>query len=368
MGDFMSKGQKQKLYQQLNAQGKNSIVQKSKDLNSITVESLLDNMRDGDEYSSIVPLMVRKDFDLRAEIMKSIKEIEDIRGNKLICYLANMTNAEVQNAPISIDASDDLPFYEMLESIDKREKKLDIVLVTPGGSIEKVDHYVSIIRSRFEEVNFILPYMAMSAGTVFSMSGDEIIMDKRACIGPIDPQVVSKDGRYVPAQAIFTLLEDIKNRGEEAIKQKKNPDWTDLQILKNLDPKEIGRASSASKLSIELVHEYLTKYKFRKWNTHESSGAIVTEDEKTKRANEIAEILCSHSLWKSHSRGITREMAKDICKLKISNPEDTPLLERAIRRFWALLSWAFEKTPIYKIYISDNYSIFKSKNIVPQSK
>ncbi len=35
-------------------------------------------------------------------------------------------------------------------------------------------------------------------------------------------------------------------------------------------------------------------------------------------------------------------------------------LDRVIRRFWALMYWVFENTPIYKIFISENYCIFRN--------
>jgi hypothetical protein len=363
-----SKKPNQKFFQQVNNQGQKQKEAPNHKPIIHTVPSLLDIMVDEKEYSSILDVGLNPGTDLIAEIKRAILDIEKIRGNKMICYLANMTNLAVQQAPISIDASDDLPFYELLDSIDHSEDKLDIMLVTPGGSVEKIDHYVNLIRSRFTEVNFIIPYMAMSAGTIFSMSGDSIIMDKNACIGPIDPQVVSKEGRFVPAQSILTLLEEIKSKGEDAISKGKSPAWTDVQILKNLDAKEVGRAINASNLSIELVKEYSIKYKFKSWTTHSSTENVVSEEEKIARAEEIAKILCDHSLWKSHSRAISRDLAIEKCKLQITYPEDTPQLERAIRRFWALLSWVFEKTPIYKIYISDNSQFIKSINITQQHK
>ena len=54
--------------------------------------------------------------------------------------------------------------------------------------------------SRFlSEVHFVVPNAAMSAGTIFCMSGDKIYMDYSSSLGPIDPQVPAHDGRLVPA-------------------------------------------------------------------------------------------------------------------------------------------------------------------------
>jgi hypothetical protein len=200
--------------------------------------------------------------------------------------------------------------------------------------------------------------MAMSAGTIFAMSGNDIIMGKNSYIGPTDPQVPNKDGFYVPAQAILTLIDDIKERGETLIKKGQNPPWTDLQILKQLDGKEIGNALNASRYSMELVEGYLYNYKFKDWNLH-SDGRQVSEEEKKARAKEIALMLCSHAQWKTHSRGITRDVAWSECKIKVMHTENIENLDKAIRRFWALMYWLFENTAIYKAFISEMYCIFR---------
>lgn|GEM_PF-572650 len=323
------------------------------------VSSLLDEMVEGREYSSIIDCLPDK-MDIANEIKRGLHAISTIRKRPVVCYAANMVNNSIRSQT-GIDNTDDLPFLEMLRNVDSSSSELDVVLVTPGGSAERVSHYVNMMRKRFDKVGFIIPFLSMSAGTIFCLSGDEIIMDESACIGPIDPQVPSKDGRFVPAQSILTLLADIQIRGQYALSKGCQPNWTDIQILKNLDPKEIGNATNASNYSIGLVTSYLRDYKFRDWAKHSSTGAEVTIEDKNKRAAEIARQLCDHSIWKTHSRGITRDVAESVCRLKIDHPEDTPGLSPAIRRFWALLYWVFERHPIYKIFISENYSLFRSE-------
>lgn len=321
-------------------------------------DSLLDKMVDGREFESLVKFKA-VNIDLSAEIRKAISEIQSIRGNPLICYMANIVNSNIK-ASTSIDNNDDLPFSEMISSIPPAIKEVDILLVTPGGSGQQVAKFVDRLRPRFDKVTFILPNMAMSAGTIFSMSGDEIIMDSRAYIGPIDPQIPDKNGYFVPAQAILTLIEEIQRQGDELIKKGENPQWTDLQILKQIEGKEIGNAINASKYSVELVENFLYKYKFKTWSNH-SDGRTVTDEEKKSRANEIANLLCDHGLWKTHSRGISREIAWDRCKLSIIHPETIAGLDRSIRRFWALMYWIFENTPVFKVFISDDYCIFRNE-------
>jgi len=320
------------------------------------ISSLLDNMVDGREFESLIKCK-NLQVDMTTEIRKSLAEIREIRKRPIVCYLANIIKQSI-HASLSIDYADDLPFTEMIASIPETEKAVDVVVVTPGGSAEQVAKFVDRLRPRFTDVAFLLPSTAMSAGTIFCLSGNEIIMHSNSFIGPIDPQVPGKDGRYVPAQAILALVEDIRKRGEVLIKQGQTPAWTDLQILRQMDAKEIGNALGASRYSIELAESYLLTYKFCNWSVH-NNGNPVTENEKRKRAEEIAVRLCDHVVWKTYSRGITREVAWNICKIKVLHTESIAGLDRAIRRFWALLYWLFDHSAVYKIFISDNYAIFR---------
>lgn len=328
--------------------------------------SLLDAMVDGREFESLIQVK-KVQLDVVSEMRRAISDIESIRGRPTICYLANVVNSRIK-APISINHEDDLPFSELIASVGMHTLALDIVLVTPGGSGQQVAKFVDKLRPRFEEVSFLLPNIAMSAGTILVMSGDEIVMGPNAYIGPIDPQVPNRDGLYVPAQAILTLIEDIRQRGDALMKKGERPYWTDLQILGQIDGKEIGNAISASEYSISLVQKYLRDYKFRTWSSH-SDGRPVSADEKEKRAKEIAQYLCDHSQWKSHSRGITREVAWQECKIKIAHSESQAGLERALRRLWALSYWIFENTPVAKIFVSGTYCILRNdSSMLPQSR
>src|SRR2546426_562471 len=90
-----------------------------------------------------------------------------------------------------------LPGLEMrvryaLEEKKKKKKResLAVILDTGGGVVEVVERMVDSIRTHYpDDVKFIIPNRAMSAGTVFAMSGDDIMMDYFSCLGPIDPQI-----------------------------------------------------------------------------------------------------------------------------------------------------------------------------------
>lgn len=317
----------------------------------------LDVMRDGQEFECLVGHQFAHNLNIVGELRRSIAEVESTRNKYVLCYVANVVRGGINNA---IDNSDDLPFNEMVNSVPQNIKEVDVVLVTPGGLANQVNNFVNALRPRFEKVNFILLNMAMSAGTIFIMSGDEIIMSKQSKFGPIDPQIPNREGRFVPAQSILLALEDIQKRGEEKIKQHMQPDWSDVQLLRNIDLRDIGMAKSASKYSTDMVKDFLVNYKFRTWEKHSSTGLDVTDDDKKKRADEIASLLCDHSEWKSHGHAINRDVAWNKCRLKITHSESIEGLDRTMRRMWALFYWLFENTPMAKIFLSRDYCIIRN--------
>ena len=84
-------------------------------------------------------------------------------------------------------------FRDMIEKlksdpVKENRETISVILQTLGGSAEIVEKLVEILRHHYESVNFVIPDYAMSAGTLFALSGDEIHMDYSSSLGPIDPQ------------------------------------------------------------------------------------------------------------------------------------------------------------------------------------
>jgi hypothetical protein len=327
-----------------------------RDHGKIQTKSLLDVMQDGREYESLVGY-APVNLNLRDEIRRAMSEFSAIRKRPVLLYVAN--SLKKLKLPTGINLSDDLPFAEMVAAVPPDTKEIDLVIVTPGGMGQQVQKFVDKLRPRFDHVAFFLPHGAMSAGTIWAFSGDEIWMDQRAFLGPIDPQVNTRDGGLLPAQAILTLIEQIRIAGQEALNKSQQPPWTLLQILRNLDAKEIGNAMAMTDYSVKLAASFLASYKFRGWATHSKTGQVVTQQDREQRALEVASQFCDHSHWKTHSHGITRDVAWQECRLKVETPETVPGLERAMRRLWALIYWTFESTPAAKMFLSQEYSLFR---------
>ena len=159
-------------------------------------------------------------------------------------------------------------------------------------------------------------------------------------IGPIDPQVIGKEGRYVPAQELMNLFNRIGKEGQNFLDKDRKIPWHLIRLLDNIDPRLVGEAMSLSNHSISIAAEFLEKYKFRHWKKHSTTQKGVTDQERKQKSVEIANNLCSNEKWRTHSFRITRDLAEDKEKLgiRIKHPETNSEFHRALRRFWALMS------------------------------
>ncbi|MDR3306618.1 MAG: ATP-dependent Clp protease proteolytic subunit [Endomicrobium sp.] len=159
---------------------------------------------------------------------------------------------------------------EELTAEHKKNKRetLIIILHTNGGSAETTEKYVNMIRTYYKKVYFIIPNYAMSAGTIFCMSGNKIFMDCSSCLGPIDPQIYSiKEKRYVPVNG---YLDEIKNIIDKSKKGALSN--VEFVMFQNQDLAFLNQCRQTALLSVNLLEEWLVKYKFCDWTKTETRG------------------------------------------------------------------------------------------------
>lgn len=227
----------------------------------------------------------------------------------------------------------------IVEDLKKENKseKLFVILTTTGGSAIAVERYVNIVRKHYSEINFIVPDYAYSSGTIFCMSGDNIYMDYFSVLGPIDPQVQNKEGKWVAALGYLDKV-------NELIDKAKTGTLTDAEflILKDIDVAELREYEQAKELTVALLKKWLVKYKFKNWDVHQTDpskiGQKVTQEEKELRAKEIADKLSSNNLWRSHGRPINIETLEKELRLKIEDYSDQQQTRELIRYYYDLFN------------------------------
>ncbi len=222
-------------------------------------------------------------------------------------------------------------FIEELKSDGINNSRLTIILNTPGGSAETVEKMVTITRHFYEEVDFIVPDCAMSAGTIFCMAGDKIYMDYSSSLGPIDPQVFNGTS-WVPALGYLDKVEELieKSRNNELSQ-------AEFLMLKDQDLAMLKSYEQARDLTVSLLKNWLVKYKFKDWDKHETTkeflGQRVTKEQKQERAEEIAKILGNNKMWHSHGRAIGISTLQTVLRLRIEDYSHNDELRPLIRSY-----------------------------------
>ena len=183
-----------------------------------------------------------------------------------------------------------------IDAVGERRGSVAVILDTPGGIVEVVERMVATLRSNYKDVTVVVPDRAMSAGTIFALSADRIMMDYFSCLGPIDPQI-EKDERLVPALSYLNQFERLNRKAEEG-----NLTAAEYALLSKLDLGELYQFEQARELSVELLVKWLSSYKFKGWVKTETRGIDVTEQMKQERAQQIAGLLNETARWHSHAR------------------------------------------------------------------
>jgi len=194
--------------------------------------------------------------------------------------------------------------------------------------------------------------MAKSAGTIMTMAGDEILMEPGSALGPIDAQLTWQ-GKTFSAQALLDGMQKIKREVEETNRLNR----AYIPMLNSISPGELQSAQNALDFAKSLVTDWLVRYKFRGWLEHSSTGEQVTDEDRRKRAEEIASQLCDHARWLTHGRSIRMDELRAM-RLKIADYSETPELADAIRRYHTLLQMTLESN-IYKVIETTTSQIYR---------
>ncbi len=246
-------------------------------------------------------------------------------------------------------------FRETIEKLAARSEKkqaIAIFLTTPGGEATVAEKLVEVVRNHYSLVYFVIPVAAMSAGTIFSMSGDKIFMDYSSSLGPIDPQVPDRDGRFlIPALGHIDKVNEILEKSANNTITPAEFEWVMRQDFAMLRFYEQARD-----LSVALLEKWLVQYKFKDWVVHRTnnSGSPVTADEKQARATEIAKMLSDNAHWHSHGRMIGMQTLRDVCRLEIDDFGLDPELQRAVRRYNDTLSEYLARSQI-RVYLYSSH-------------
>jgi len=272
-----------------------------------------------------------------------LKALYECTGRPVVLYATDfLTGKPVGN--VSLEWSDKDGFIEVMDGI--KGSSVDVMIHSPGGMAEAAESIVALLRSRFDDVRFIVPNIAKSAATMLALSGNEILMNDSSELGPIDPQfrLSRPDGsqHMAPAQAIIDQFEEAQGliKNDPALLTP----W--LPILQQYGPALYKQAQNAIALSKFYVTEWLTKYMFKE----DSDGR--------GKAKKAADYLSDHNRFKSHARRIDMFQIKeteDLKSLKVVDMRSDARLHDCVRGLYNATNFTFMATPAYKLFESSSH-------------
>lgn len=278
--------------------------------------------------------------------------VKQLTGRPLLVYAtAFHAPHKAQIRPVApfltIDISDKDGFKEIMENVNSDE--VDIFLHSPGGSAEATESIVKLLRSKFKKVRFVVTGTAKSAATMLALSGDSILMDKSAELGPIDPQVPIR-GRYSSAGSIKEQF----NRAALELAQDpaRLPVW--IPILEQFAPCLLVDCDNFIKLAKTLVQDWMMMYMFQN-----KKGAQA-------KARKIAKYLTDEKRTLSHARRVDAEQLRKLGAIIELLEEQDETVQGAFRQLHLSIMATLDSTGAVKIFEnSEGVALIRMVSIAP---
>lgn len=125
----------------------------------------------------------------RRKRLSRIHEMEKKWGTKVVTMIHRKEAISMLGIPVYqyIDVED---AEEVIRGIrEAKDKPIDLILHTPGGMLHASIQIAKALKNHTARTRVFIPHYSMSGGTIIALAANEIIMDRDASLGPIDPQV-----------------------------------------------------------------------------------------------------------------------------------------------------------------------------------
>jgi len=284
-------------------------------------EKTLSNIENKSEKEESVKKPEPSPLSSREQRIKLIRKIQEIRGSKVISYICGDRRG-APNAQIAEDAI--RPMYDHVKSCGD-VKKIDIFLYSKGGAIEVPWRMITMLREYCKHLSVLIPYHAQSAATLLALGCDEIVMGRKAELGPIDPALSFAHGEGTEAKEqigvedVMSFIRFTKNVAglTDQAALTKNVDI----LTKKLPPWHLGK--------IYRTHSHIRMIAQRMLSCH----AKKLDDQLINRVtNTLAEEIYSHG------HAICRNEANDIgLPVDKSTPEFDALLWELLESYEDLM-------------------------------
>ena len=284
----------------------------------------------------------QKDPDwLQRQLIKYMSAIAELRGNSTVILYAS---AFLQQRSDSSIASEDVnglmnALYGAKIGDDGR---LTLILHTPGGELYAVESIVDYLHAKFEYIEVIVPFLAMSAGAMIGLASDLVVLGKHSQLGPIDPQI-SSGQKWHSARAI----QEGFHRAKEDILQNTKLAHLWAPILQYMGPSLMIEADKSLRYSKELVVKWLTQRMFAKESDAGEKIQKIASYFNAEQSDKLPSNVHMHGqrigLQKMQELGVKTEIL-----------ENKQKLQDAVLSAYHVMTMIFDSNPASKIIVSNS--------------
>jgi ClpP class serine protease len=119
-----------------------------------------------------------------------IERFQAERKSRVIALIHRQESQSILGVRVStsIDIEDSEAVLRAIR-LTPEDQPIDLVLHTPGGLVLAAEQIAMALADHKGKVTVFVPHFAMSGGTLIAMAAQEIVMDRNAVLGPVDPQI-----------------------------------------------------------------------------------------------------------------------------------------------------------------------------------
>jgi len=131
-----------------------------------------------------------------------LKQFQDERKSQVIAMIHRQETVSLFGVPVSsyINIDDSEAVLRAIR-FTPPDQPIDMILHTPGGLVLAAEQIARALVEHKGKITVFVPHYAMSGGTFIALAADEIVMDRNAVLGFVDPQIGE-----MPAASILNLL------------------------------------------------------------------------------------------------------------------------------------------------------------------
>jgi len=192
-------------------------------------------------------------------LKKYLKRLYKYTKRPTILYASSFTESDVSGRVLQLGRQDSSCFMAASLAADSRE--LDLILHSPGGTVEAAEQIVTYLRRRFDHIRIIVPVCALSSATLLACAADQIVLAEHATLGPIDPIVNWSHQGSSYCTSAQTLIDEF-SIAQRNINNKKNNPILWIEKLKVYPPGMLATCRSQIQLAQDTAKRWLEAYMF----------------------------------------------------------------------------------------------------------